>query len=256
MLGLRALQWWGLLGAAAAALLFLAPAHGGLPEAARSQGPALRQERDPPPLFTALEDDYRRLRVGPFLAKIGGPPLTYCIDTSQPGPVDLATNASAVIAAFETWDGELTAGGADQTNLFEPANSSDLTDCTSALGKVRWASLGPGVVGQASLVFDDPDFGTKTIPVTGFTISLNEDLTNWDVNAGGGKYGVKDAITHEAGHVLGLDGLNPLKDMCLTMFRAAFTTDTRMQTLGLGDKLGAHAIYGGTPTDTASTCAS
>lgn len=64
------------------------------------------------------------------------------------------------------------------------------------------------------------------------------------------------AVIHEAGHALGLDDLNPLTDMCLTMFRAAFTSDTRMQTLGLGDKLGAHAIYGGSPTGTDPTCSS
>jgi hypothetical protein len=234
-----------LLAAVALALLLLSPAPS--LHVTRAQGPAVRQQGSSPP-FTALEDDYRRLRVGPFLAKITSPPLSYCIDATTSGPVNLAANAAAVTAAFETWDSELS------LNLFQAA--SPITDCTGAAGKVQWASLGPGVVGQASLTFGTPDFSTKTIPITGFTIALNKDVPNWAVSAASGNYGVRDVLTHEAGHVLGLDDLNALKDMCLSMFRAAFTSDPRMQTPGHGDKLGAHAIYGGTPTPTDPACTS
>lgn len=245
MPGFRALQLAALLCAAVAVLVSFVPARGSLPELTRAQS---HQQVGGTPTFNALEDDYRRLRVGPFFAKIQGT-LTYCVDKPT-GPVDLGHNQDAVKQAFETWDNELG------NNLFKPAKEDAITDCTGAAGMVGWGSLGPGVVGQTTFVFGSPDFSTKTIPVTGFVITLNSDIADWAVDAGGGKYGVKDVIIHEAGHVLGLDDLNPLTDMCLTMFRAAFTSDKRMQTLGLGDKLGAHAIYGGTPTDTAPECES
>ena len=210
----------------------------------RYQGGGVNLGSNSPPPFDATEDDFIRLRIRPFLAEITST-ITYCVVAG--GPIDLTSGPglAAVNAAFATWDTELG------LNLFQPAGT--IIDCGGAAGVVQWGSLGSRAVGQAGLQFGAANFATRTAPVTGFTITLNSDFS-WAIGAQANMYDVQSVLTHEAGHPLGLDDLKPIKDLCLTMFGSAFLNDIRERTLGHGDKLGAHAIYGGVATGTAASC--
>lgn len=84
-------------------------------------------------------------------------------------------------------------------------------------------------------------------------ITLNTDFA-WAIGAQLGKYDVQRVVTHEAGHPVGLDDLNALKDFFLTMYRAASTNNIDRQTLGCGDQLGVKAIYPALGNPPASAC--
>jgi hypothetical protein len=218
----------------------------------RFQEGDVSQGGNSPPPFDTSEADFELLRVGPHYPKITST-ITYCVLVQAEDPVSLPANEVAVKAAFSTWDDEV-----DDVALFNAA--SPITDCdeggprgSAATGVVQWGSLAAGIAGLTELDFGSPDFSAGTVPIARFTITLSSDLTNWSVSAGAGDYGIQDVVTHEVGHVVGLDDLRSIKDLCLTMFGGASTSDTRQQTLAVGDKLGAHAIYGGTATTTVET---
>ncbi|HXG36758.1 MAG TPA: hypothetical protein VNL15_07300 [Dehalococcoidia bacterium] len=225
------------------------------------QGP---EEKQGPPPFDDTENDFRRLRIGPYSVKIdtgisGG--LSVCVNhTNEPAGLGSSAVETAVLNALNAWDNEVTAelfAGSVSSCTETPPSSVTVEQQGScsppAPSFVRWASLGPNTVGQANFLHFCIDASTRVAKVRRFMITLNTDFA-WAIGAQLGKYDVQSVVTHEAGHPVGLDDLNALKDFFLTMYRAASTNNTDRQTLGCGDQLGVKAIYPAPNNPSASAC--
>lgn len=153
---------------------------------------------------------------------------------------------TAIETAEETWDGFIT------TRTFARNDTTSQTNpCTGLPNKVVWASIdGAGnVLATASVC---RNVATKAIG--GFVVKVDTG-DSWSIGGSPTTFDVENVLSHEWGHVAGLDHTNAPKDGCLTLYRFAGLGETQKRTLGLGDKLGMNKLYGSTDT-TAGSCGS
>jgi len=206
-----------------------------------------------PPPFDDSEDDFKLLRVVGALVQIdsdtgagGLQPLTYCVNHGgQPGGLSDGAVDTAVANALAAWEAAVP-GGVDLFQANVPLACD--TGAPAGVSEIGWGALGANVVGQSNI--EDATFVTNNLlSVSQARITLNSDLTNWAIDAGSGDFGVRDTLTHEAGHWIGLDHVQGRKGALLTMYSRASTQSPFAQTLGCGDMLGAEAIYGDPDTN-------
>jgi hypothetical protein len=77
--------------------------------------------------------------------------------------------------------------------------------------------------------------------IVGFKIILDE-AEPWGIGESG-KFDIRNVVTHEVGHVVGLDHVNSPKDCWLTMYKYTLPGETSKRTLGLGDRSGIVELY-------------
>jgi Matrixin len=199
-----------------------------------------------PPPFDESEDDFKRLRAVGALVQIdsdtttqGVQPLAYCVNhTGQPAGLSNNDVDAAIAAALAAWQAAVPG----DVDLFSDNGTCD-SGAAEGVSEIGWGALGAGVVGQSNI--EDATFVTNTLlSVSEASLTLNNNLTNWAIDAGNGDFGVQDVIAHEAGHWVGLDHVQGRKGALLTMYSRASTESNFAQSLGCGDMLGAEAIYG------------
>lgn len=143
--------------------------------------------------------------------------------------------AAAVRRAEQTLDRFIT------TRRFARAQATtQINPCTGQPNTVRWAPLnGPG----GTLAVSNLCLGPKS-EIAGFDVTLDS-LDGWsDGNDGNpNTYDVQAVVTHEFGHVAGLDHVERPRDACLTMYPFTGPEDTQQRTLGWGDKIGLDRVY-------------
>ena len=152
----------------------------------------------------------------------------------------------AIGNAVSAWDGFIT------TRAFSRNDSTiQLNPCTGNPNTIQWASIdGSGdVLATASVC---RNVATKAIG--GFVVTVDTD-DFWSIGGSPTTFDVENVLSHEWGHVAGLDHTNAPKDGCLTMYKFAGFGETQKRTLGLGDKLGMNALYGSIDV-TAGSCGS
>lgn len=147
--------------------------------------------------------------------------------------------ASGVLAAFRasavTWD---------------DATSAPLSSSIDLGGKGRDAGRYNGI----------DQFGFKRLQPTTLAVTTTWYYTStglavesdaayntryaWSLTGESTKMDLQDIATHELGHTWGLGDLYDAADACLTMYGYGSKGDTHARTLGDGDHLGLHALYG------------
>lgn len=153
---------------------------------------------------------------------------------------------TAIGNTVSTWDSFIT------TRTFSRDDSTtQLNPCTSSPNTIQWASIdGPGnILATASVCRN-----VATKEIGGFVITVDTE-DSWSIGGSSTTFDVENVLSHEWGHVAGLDHTNAPKDGCLTMYRFASLEEIQKRTLGLGDKLGMNALYGSTDI-TAGDCGS
>jgi PKD repeat protein len=190
-------------------------------------------------------------------------PLDYTIDIGS-FPVDPVAGAREIEAAFEAWD------AATATELFaKPALSDQITvDFYDSNSTVSWRALNsyPEAVSVTALRYYDKD-GDGAMSVgdqfIAFDVVLNL-MRRWAIDPDGegplnpeGTWkwfrwkwfrqkwvDVRNIVTHEAGHVVGLADLYGDVYSELTMFGYAGRQETKKISLEAGDIAGVQAVYG------------
>jgi hypothetical protein len=192
------------------------------------------------PTATTEGDDFRLERGGIRWAQ--GDPVEYTIGGTA--PVSGATTAIETSAA--TVDGFVT------TRSFAHNDATTQTNpCTGQANSVHWGTIDGegGVVASTSVCFT-----LQTKEIVGFDMVVDQDEP-WVIGSDANALDVQNTVTHEFGHVAGLDHVRPPQDGCLTMFPYVDLGEIQKRTLGLGDKLGMHDLYGSTDV-TAGSCGS
>jgi hypothetical protein len=190
------------------------------------------------PTGTPGTDSYNAYGYSGIHWRTGTNNIAYSINLSG-APVGAAT---AVKAAFETWDNEV------KVDLF-----SDNVETVAKMagnkfdGKniVSWGRLGRGIIAQTTVWYN-----TNTHEIVEFGMVFST-AYKWgmDGDGEGSKYtltkafDVQDIATHEAGHTLMLDDLYTLEAKQLTMYGYGDYGQTYAISLGAGDVSGIHAIY-------------
>jgi hypothetical protein len=191
------------------------------------------------PVATTEGDDFRLERGG--IRWFSGSSVEYTIGGTD--PLGGGGN-TAILAAEVTVDGFIT------TRSFVNNNATtQINPCTDSPNTVQWGAIdGPGgVVASTSVCFDQ-----RTKEIVGFAMIIDEDEP-WVIGSDATKLDVQNTVTHEFGHVAGLDHVRPPQDGCLTLFPFVALGEIQKRTLGLGDKLGMQDLYASADVS-AGTC--
>jgi hypothetical protein len=190
------------------------------------------------PVATTEGDDFRFIRGG--ISWFSGATVEYKIDGTEP----ITGGNAAILASEATIDGFILARDFVNNN-----GTTDNNPCTNSPNTVEWATIdGPGGIVAGT----SPCFILQTKEIVGFRMVIDQDEP-WVIGADATKLDVQNTVTHEFGHVAGLDHVRAPQDGCLTMFPFVDLGEIQKRTLGLGDKLGMQALYGSSDV-TAGTC--
>jgi hypothetical protein len=176
-------------------------------------------------------------------------PITFTVDPVPPGLDNIKINSAEFKAA--------AMAAADAWNKAWPGPRKPFVYNASSPNHVRFASLATGKVGSYSMLFAAPKVYNQA------TITLNQNLKwksasleeqvygeryTWGLcvsplQGACDWYDAQNALTHEFGHVLGLehpdeDCTVPSANMTVTMFACAFKTETDKRSLDPADVLG------------------
>jgi len=192
------------------------------------------------PTATTEGDDFRLERGGIHWA--AGDPVEYTVAGTEP----VSGANTAIVNSEATVDGFVT------TRSFTRNDATTQTNpCTGEPNSVHWGPIdGEGGTVAATSVC----FALQTKEILGFDMIIDQDEP-WVIGSNADALDVQNTVTHEFGHVAGLDHVRPPKDGCLTMFTYVALGEIQKRTLGLGDKLGLHDLYGSTDVS-AGSCGS
>jgi hypothetical protein len=115
---------------------------------------------------------------------------------------------------------------------------------------ISWLQAdGPGgVLASAAACFN-----TASKDISGFRMAFDMDEP-WATDGNAASVDLQGVATHEMGHVVGIDHTNAPATSCLTMDKFSSLGETQKRSLGLGDKLGMNALYGGGDTTPGPGC--
>lgn len=159
---------------------------------------------------------------------------------SFPSYLNSANAQTAINSAFSTWDA--ATAKALFTNGGTTTAKVSTKDGTNTVG---FGSLNSGTVGMAYAWAD------KNKVLIEFDITLSSNYT-WDLNSAatgdcGGvaaKFDVRDIVTHEVGHAVGLIDLTATSSHAQTMHGYAAYAELYKRDLANGDKQGVTTLYG------------
>ena len=168
----------------------------------------------------------------------------YYVNPSGSGIAIASDVVDAVSSGFEAWD------AVTSTELF-----SDTVEITSDAGRVRnysniisWGALKEGIVAVATMWYIP---GKPPREIVEFDVVFNT-FYAWGIDPDGeldgyileDAFDVRNIVTHEAGHVVGLDDLYDKTYSELTMYGYSEEGETKKTSLENGDKLGCQYLYG------------
>lgn len=180
------------------------------------------------PVATTEGDDFRLIRGG--ISWPSGGTVEYTIS----GTEAVSGGNAAILASEATVDGFIT------TRIFVNNNSTtQINPCTGSPNNVQWAAI-DGVSGIVAVT--STCFFLQTKEIVGFAMTIDQ-AEPWFIGSSPTALDVENTVTHEFGHVAGLDHVRPPQDACLTLFPFVDLGETQKRTLGLGDKLGMQALY-------------
>lgn len=183
----------------------------------------------------------------------GGTPIRWYKDTvvmygDMNGTADVAGNAEwqAVNASIETWDKEackqprivfsgLKKDG--QSGYWPDKNNYNLIKWVN--DKKEWEDKYTG--GDTVIAFTTITFDLKSGEIFDADTELNDWAFDFTVDPSRSKYDVQNTVTHELGHVLGMDHS---KNAHATMFYSANKGDINKRTLAQDDTNGLCYLYG------------
>jgi len=193
------------------------------------------------PVATTEGDDFRLIRGG--ISWPSGGTVEYTIS----GTEDVSGGNAAILASEATVDVFVT------TRSFVNNNGTAQDNpCTpGSPNSVQWGTIDGegGIVAVTSTCFN-----RLTKEIVGFQMIIDNDEP-WVIGVSTTALDVENTVTHEFGHVAGLDHVRPPQDACLTLFPFVDLGEIQKRTLGLGDKLGMQALYGGSDVS-AGSCGS
>lgn len=158
-------------------------------------------------------------------------------DASGLSPLETQT---AIDNAFWSWQTEYNVlGRADQSYIFFVDDAATTAGGPALDGHnvIAWAPLSSGTLAATYYWFD-----RRTKHLIEFDMVFNT-MYPWSLTGEAGKYDTRNIATHEAGHTLQLGDLYGSSYSELTMYGYGAAGETKKQTLGLGDMLGAENIY-------------
>jgi len=167
-------------------------------------------------------------------------PVEYFIDPDHaPGG-----SVGEIEDAFEAWD------TVTSTVLFDaPVVDSYVgpsVDVPDYMNTVSWRMVVPPRVVAVTFIWYDP----KTFEMVDCDVVMNT-KQDWGIDPDGegperlkGAFDVRNIVTHEAGHVVGLDDLYDEIYSELTMYGYSSKGETKKISLENGDVLGCQALYG------------
>jgi hypothetical protein len=157
-------------------------------------------------------------------------PVEYYVIPGEYGP----KGVNAIKAAFATWDDNIT------KDLFYYSGSTGVG--TAALDYTNTVFWGP--ISNTNVIAVTTIWYThRTKEIVDADIEMNSKL-DWSSSGEQGRFDIQDIATHEAGHVCGLGDLYNAPASDLTMYGYSSTGETKKDTLGAGDILGIHVLYG------------
>ena len=170
---------------------------------------------------------------------------------SIPSYLDQQTVINAINSSFSTWSGQT--GGKLQYNYRGCKNDFPggwRQDSVNLVSFAPWSSIGFTKSWYSTTPATD-EFGKQYLPNTESDIILDSTLPDeaqWIVASEGtpleNKYEIKNIMTHEVGHDLGLDHPNSNGSQELTMYSSSNELNvTKRQSLGTGDQDGVKCIY-------------
>ncbi len=147
----------------------------------------------------------------------------------------------AVKNAFAAWqavkNASITFAYVGPTDSTEPAYDGE--NCV-IMGK---HVSGPDVIGQAYIFYSSDDGRIKDVDIV-----LNT-FYHWATDGAPDKMDIQNAMTHEVGHLCGLDDLYAKEDSEETMYGYMDYGETKKRTLEPDDKAGLEAIYAINPSE-------
>jgi hypothetical protein len=151
----------------------------------------------------------------------------------------------AVLAAIATLEGLMPGTTFTRNDL-----TTQLNPYIGQPNSISWLQAdGPGgVLASAAACFN-----TASKDISGFRMAFDMDEP-WATDGNAASVDLQVVATHEMGHVVGIDHTNAPATSCLTMYKFSSLGETQKRSLGLGDKLGMNALYGGGDTTPGPGC--
>jgi hypothetical protein len=154
--------------------------------------------------------------------------VNYYVNSKDQSDID------AIQAAFSTWDDNTGA------NLFWYNGSTETN--TATLDNTNTVFWGP-IPNRNVIAVTTIWYTRQTKQIVDADIEMNSNLP-WSNSGASGAFDIQDIATHEAGHVCGLGDLYNAPASELTMYGYSSTGETKKDSLGAGDVLGIHVLYG------------
>lgn len=155
-------------------------------------------------------------------------------------PSTVSDPQTAIHNSFEVWDA--LAPGVD---LVEGTQTTLKTYKYDGVNIVAWGRAPRGAIAvtytwyyQSGEVAEQDIIMNASLPWS-YTQVSNPDAVCGDLYS----YDVQNILTHEVGHIFGLDDLYNSRDQDLTMYGYGDKGELKKDTLGTGDKLGMDALY-------------
>ncbi len=187
----------------------------------------------------AVDYELARLEDGTTL-RWAEQPITYVIDTTDaPEELDSDEQIDAINAAFDTWT---AVSGTSIDFDYSPAGSID-----SSANIVRWKQDWPH---DASLLAYTINDVTTSGRIVHFEVQINAQGYFWATDENPQRMDLQNSMTHEVGHVLGLDHPTLL---AATMHPTIQPGEIHKRDLHIDDEDGLRELY--TPSEeTHSSC--
>ncbi len=136
---------------------------------------------------------------------------------------------TAISAGFSTWNGE------SYSNInFHNCGDRAFLAMGNGFNEVQWNDLESSTL---AATLSQPQHGQSNE----FDIMFNTDF-QWSIGSQSGKYDIQNALTHEAGHAIGLEDMYNVLSISLTMYYWINPAETLKCSLDTGDKAGAQFI--------------
>jgi hypothetical protein len=151
------------------------------------------------------------------------------------GAEPTAGGNDALEAAVGTWDSFISTRSFNRNDA-----TTQLNPCSGQPNVIEWGEIdGEGGTAAFASVCRNP----ATKEIAGFLIRFDSEEP-WSTTGAAAALDVEGVASHEFGHAAGLGHVNSARDGCLTMYYLVALGETQKRTLGLGDKLGMHVLYG------------
>lgn len=172
-------------------------------------------------------------------------PINYSVNSDglySAGPeLDPLVVENEINASFKTWDDETG------TQLFQynGTTSNTIWDETDGLNVIFWGPMeNPDIISTTNIWYYRY---SKMIVETDIKMNSNQPWGIDPDDEGPGtirQFDIRNIITHEAGHVCGLDDLYNKPASELTMYGYSSLGEVKKDSLGIGDIMGLRRLYG------------